>query len=1488
MGAYIGAVVIKVGSGANGKEYDLVYEDGRMESKVAARFVRAGGAEAEEAEPALAPAPTPVSAAPAPEPLPAKTKPPPPPPPKARGAKLEIETALQAAPASVGTKREKQKTDVQEQSKKAQKRVDRNSTPNGAEDQDNKQTKRQQRPKNPLLLEGVVQEGYLLKKGKLRHNWKRRYFVLEGSALFYCTSDGKGSSSQMKGELDLKGASIRTPPSKHGFYMEVRSAEMEAPNKLEQGLGAAVSLARTLKDRARTLSNASAVGYEVNGSGSKEGVEKEKKEQQKEKKEKRKGRFGSLSLRGFGLGKAKRGGEVGDKGVSERILQLRGFSEWDRKAWLQALNVVVSAHGGSPSTDQLNEEEEDDDDDDDDDDGDDDDDDDDDDDEEAKWWEEAEEQVKESKQGKEGEQDEPALTKDGTSSGDMPKKMSSIGSLFAGSREEQAGGAARADGDDEGTAKSPSKKKKKTTTTKTKKKGGKHPKRLSHGLLQFDDEMVEAMEEAREEGVGLAVDNNAGLESDNGDKANGGYEQVGSAKAKKQTKQSASLAAAAFLSHTSQLRSRVKQKGAEKDIASGGESFGWGPLNLERASALVVEGTSANMQAAMADIQYLTVTAAAAAFTAAAATGSEAGSGSDGNSACGAWESMGQELQWPMLVGGPLSVRLNGSKQGGSALEKRWLATTGVGLRSGENREEAVLSAGTILCLFDKEVTASLGVRDSLRLLQQQVQHGDKQGGSGEVKLGVVCPPLFKGEAMLRRPPAAVGGGHEWERCFLELDGTELRVQSGERGVILHSQSMHGVHLRLLNSSEASGREWCFELARFGNTEGVPLVIQAICHTAGDASAAQQARKLFQESSPTRRPSVQGAGNGDDILRPKRSKRGSVVFYAERSVTDFADTGIPTLGRSSQAAMLLRSSPRPPTSPSRSQPNSKSSTGVGGDYPVLEELLLLRDDYFMRWCIALCHALHLANGRLDFVNLVNSSPRTPAKKSGADASAVNGDSFGPLQIDAAAAGVRDRRDSVEAFFQTGQSDVETSIATGAVRSCSSPGTGRLPLASRGAAQIRRERLLVAQSGVGYHAWLKEAALAQFNRLKVLLIWEVLRGESDAYISHQKNLQSLTGMHMNTLILMTSCGTFATSNRSMEPKQQLERYLVKYMGILREYPVLGSLRPWQADAPRRDTFAGASIGGSSSSSSSSSDGGSATVTDAVEYAAPMIVPALPLPSQLTALDDGGGPLTVLVPPQGYDDERAVGNTWMSRADGVLRDVRIASALGEFMYHTPMTLGPLTEHGGQWIAQIERAKWLLLLRVASCKDVLFSAAVGATGGGGEGAASKPIDDSSEEDEDSSDDEEEEAYLLHRTLCVETIQLLHRLLFCRRQQRQRPGQVDSLYTDLYSEGGDGGDDVSLGRMTMHLRQRAMLEGHMVLLELVASIRLPVAVKLGAITVEGAGEMVATMWAEEAWMGAHERRAVSQRLQMFQTHTIIGLLTITVAVMICARCVW
>ena len=59
--------------------------------------------------------------------------------------------------------------------------------------------------------------------------------------------------------------------------------------------------------------------------------------------------------------------------------------------------------------------------------------------------------------------------------------------------------------------------------------------------------------------------------------------------------------------------------------------------------------------------------------------------------------------------------------------------------------------------------------------------------------------------------------------------------------------------------------------------------------------------------------------------------------------------------------------------------------------------------------------------------------------------------------------------------------------------------------------------------------------------------------------------------------------------------------------------------------------------------------------------------------------------------------------------------------------------------------------------------------------------------------------------------------------------------------------------------LRQRARIDGQLLMLELVASRRVSVALKLSAITEEGAAELVQAVWDAEAWLGSHERQAVS-----------------------------
>jgi hypothetical protein len=74
-------------------------------------------------------------------------------------------------------------------------------------------------------------QGYLLKKGSMRHNWQRRWFMLDaakGELKYYdkkVASDGAGSSLLFKGVLCLDQAmKLGTPASKHAFLFEVEAA----------------------------------------------------------------------------------------------------------------------------------------------------------------------------------------------------------------------------------------------------------------------------------------------------------------------------------------------------------------------------------------------------------------------------------------------------------------------------------------------------------------------------------------------------------------------------------------------------------------------------------------------------------------------------------------------------------------------------------------------------------------------------------------------------------------------------------------------------------------------------------------------------------------------------------------------------------------------------------------------------------------------------------------------------------------------------------------------------------------------------------------------------------------------------------------------------------------------------------------------------------------------------------------------------------------
>ena len=70
-------------------------------------------------------------------------------------------------------------------------------------------------------------QGYLLKKGQSRHNWLRRWFMFDVGSLtlkYYDkkdAADGQSSTLLFKGAVNVPGAALHTPETKHKWYFEL-------------------------------------------------------------------------------------------------------------------------------------------------------------------------------------------------------------------------------------------------------------------------------------------------------------------------------------------------------------------------------------------------------------------------------------------------------------------------------------------------------------------------------------------------------------------------------------------------------------------------------------------------------------------------------------------------------------------------------------------------------------------------------------------------------------------------------------------------------------------------------------------------------------------------------------------------------------------------------------------------------------------------------------------------------------------------------------------------------------------------------------------------------------------------------------------------------------------------------------------------------------------------------------------------------------------
>eukprot|EP00013_Stygamoeba_regulata_P006374 CAMPEP_0177633204 /NCGR_PEP_ID=MMETSP0447-20121125/2709_1 /TAXON_ID=0 /ORGANISM="Stygamoeba regulata, Strain BSH-02190019" /LENGTH=365 /DNA_ID=CAMNT_0019134841 /DNA_START=345 /DNA_END=1438 /DNA_ORIENTATION=+ len=87
----------------------------------------------------------------------------------------------------------------------------------------NRPQKNKFRTSNYFQHSDVKKEGYMTKEGQIRKNWKRRYFVLTGSSLFYFRSYLGGAAVKPKGVIPLAGASVLpTPasPKPHAFCVQ--------------------------------------------------------------------------------------------------------------------------------------------------------------------------------------------------------------------------------------------------------------------------------------------------------------------------------------------------------------------------------------------------------------------------------------------------------------------------------------------------------------------------------------------------------------------------------------------------------------------------------------------------------------------------------------------------------------------------------------------------------------------------------------------------------------------------------------------------------------------------------------------------------------------------------------------------------------------------------------------------------------------------------------------------------------------------------------------------------------------------------------------------------------------------------------------------------------------------------------------------------------------------------------------------------------------
>jgi serine/threonine protein kinase len=82
-------------------------------------------------------------------------------------------------------------------------------------------------PGGPRIDEITILEGYLLKRGRMVHSWRQRYFVLKGSKLYYYTIK-KGSASKSRTSSDVSGTAEGTAESpgtaaKTGGWIRSRS-----------------------------------------------------------------------------------------------------------------------------------------------------------------------------------------------------------------------------------------------------------------------------------------------------------------------------------------------------------------------------------------------------------------------------------------------------------------------------------------------------------------------------------------------------------------------------------------------------------------------------------------------------------------------------------------------------------------------------------------------------------------------------------------------------------------------------------------------------------------------------------------------------------------------------------------------------------------------------------------------------------------------------------------------------------------------------------------------------------------------------------------------------------------------------------------------------------------------------------------------------------------------------------------------------------------